>query len=246
VRKIAIPLPLAYRLLRERFGHQRWWPAQSPFEVCVGAILVQNTTWVAAEKALQRIRTAGSLSPDALHQARPLELQEWIRPAGFPVVKSRRLRAFLDVLCADFGADIARMLSGDTPIIRQRLLAIPGIGHETADCMLLYAGSHPSFVIDAYTRRVFERHGWWAGAANAATYATLQRLCASLLPARSASERVDLWGDFHAQMVAVGKTHCRASTADCANCPLRSLLPPDGPLNAPARSDTAPGKPGRR
>lgn len=222
----APPLRDAYRRLRGHFGHQEWWPAETPFEVCVGAILTQNTAWTNAERAIARLKAAGVLEAHALYALPEAELAERLRPAGTFRVKARRLRAFLCVLVEECGADLARLFDGATGAVRARLLAIPGIGPETADCMLLYAGGHPSFVVDAYTRRIFRRHGWCAPDAD---YDALQRLAATALAETNSADRLDLWQDAHAQCVAVAKQFCRGRGPRCGGCPLRPLLPPHGP-----------------
>ena len=151
-------LRLAYQRMRARFGHLQWWPGETPFEVCVGAILTQNTAWSNVERAIANLKAARVLTPRKLYALPERNLAALIRPAGYFNVKARRLRAFLQTLVEDFGGRLDRLLAGDTATVRQRLLAIHGIGPETADSMLLYAGAHPRFVIDAYTRRLFQRH----------------------------------------------------------------------------------------
>jgi len=215
----------AYRLLRARFGHQHWWPAETAFEVCVGAILTQNTSWSNVERALGNLKAAGVLEGAKLHALDERALAELLRPAGYFNIKARRLRAFLGVLAGQHGGDLDRLLGGETPQVRERLLAIKGIGPETADSMLLYAGAHPRFVIDAYTRRIFQRHGWSDGEA---TYEELQRLCETALARSPPASQLDYWQDYHAQLVMAGKHFCRASSPDCAACPLRPLLPQGG------------------
>ncbi len=212
----------AYRLLRAHFGHQHWWPAQTAFEMCVGAILTQNTSWVNVERALANLKAARVLEPRALYALQPSRLAELLRPTGYFNVKARRLRSFLRVLVEEFGGDLTRLLQGETGQVRERLLSIGGIGRETADSMLLYAGAHQRFVIDAYTKRIFHRHGW-SGAE--ASYDELQRLCESALARKPRGRRLDYWQDYHAQLVMAGKHFCRASRPDCQGCPLRPLLP---------------------
>jgi endonuclease-3 related protein len=212
----------AYELMRRKFGHQRWWPAQTPFEVCVGAILTQNTNWANVTRAIANLKTAGPLRPDTLLALPQHRLARLIRPAGYYNVKARRLRAFLRVLVRDFGGELNRLFDGPTEGVRDRLLAIEGIGPETADSMLLYAGGHFSFVVDAYTKRIFVRHGWCR---PEATYAELQQLLATALDGLRTARRLDLWQDYHAQLVRVGHTYCRAGHPNCSDCPLRSLLP---------------------
>jgi len=221
--KIGRDLREAYRLMREHLGHQQWWPAESPFEVCVGAILVQNTNWSNVERTLIRIKGEGLLEARRLLALSEVELARLLRPCGYFNVKARRLRAFLVVLVENADGDVGRLLSGPPGEVRRRLLSVPGIGPETADSMLLYAGEHLCFVIDAYTRRIFDRHGW---SPAAAPYEELQSLCESALrDAVVPAECLDLWRDYHAQLVQIGKRYCRPRDPRCASCPLRSLLP---------------------
>jgi endonuclease-3 related protein len=212
----------AYRLMRGHFGHQHWWPGETPFEVCVGAILTQNTSWSNVERAIANLKAARVLEPGKLFALPESQLAALIRPAGYFNVKARRLRSFLRVLAEDFGGDLKRLFAGQTAAVRERLLAINGIGPETADSMLLYAGGHHRFVIDAYTKRIFQRHGWTG---HNAAYDDLQRLCESALDEKPRRLRLDYWQDFHAQLVIVGKDFCRSRHPRCAQCPLRPLLP---------------------
>jgi endonuclease III related protein len=212
--------------MRGHFGHQHWWPGETPFEVCVGAILTQNTSWSNVERAIASLKAVQVLEPGRLFALSESQLAALIRPAGYFNVKARRLRSFLRVLVEEFGGDLERLFAGETAAVRERLLAINGIGPETADSMLLYAGGHHRFVIDAYTRRIFQRHGWCGSNAG---YEDLQRLCESALDERPRRERLDYWQDCHAQLVIVGKEFCRTRGPRCAECPLRSLLPPNPP-----------------
>lgn len=218
----AAELRAAYRCLRAAFGHQGWWPGETPFEVCVGAILTQNTSWSNVERALANLKAADLLEPRRLLALPPAELARHLRPAGYFNVKAARLRAFLAVLVDDFAGELAKLFAGPTPVVRARLLAIHGIGPETADSMLLYAGGHRSFVVDAYTRRIFHRHGWCE---EQEEYAALQAFCARALSHRPAAATLDYWQDYHAQLVMVGKHFCRPREPRCADCPLRGLLP---------------------
>jgi endonuclease-3 related protein len=225
----------AYALMRGRFGHLHWWPGETPFEVCVGAILTQNTAWSNVERAIANLKAAGVLQPRAMLALPPEKLAELIRPAGYFNVKTRRLRAFLRVLVEACHGDLSELMAGPTPMVRERLLNIHGVGRETADSMLLYAGNHPSFVIDAYTKRIFSRHGWWqaplssksAKTNTAGEYESLKAMCESSISADDAAARLDLWQDYHAQLVMVGKYFCKTRQPDCAQCPLRALLPPN-------------------
>lgn len=212
----------AYDLMRGRFGHQHWWPGDTPFEVCVGAILTQNTNWTNVERAIANLKAARVLEPNAMFALPEEKLADLIRPAGYFNVKARRLRSFLELLVEEFRADVDRLFHGETQVVRERLLAVKGIGPETADSMLLYAGNHQSFVIDAYTNRIFRRHRWCSARAG---YHDLKSLCESSLDQTTAPRRLDYWQDYHAQLVMIGKHFCRTSEPLCEQCPLRPLLP---------------------
>jgi endonuclease III related protein len=220
----------AYKLMRRQFGHQNWWPGETPFEVCIGAILTQNTAWTNVERAIANLKAARMLEPARLFDLAEAKLAGLIRPAGYFNVKARRLRSFLRVLVEDFGGDLRRLFAGETSAVRARLLAINGIGPETADSMLLYAGGHHSFVIDAYTRRIFQRHDWHPRSKvpspkSADSYDDLKALCESALNQRTGAARLDYWQDYHAQLVMVGKHFCRTRAPLCKQCPLKPLLP---------------------
>ena len=227
-----LKLRQAYRLLHRHFGHQHWWPADTPFEVCVGAILTQNTNWGNVRRAIANLKAARLLEPKRLFQLPESKLAQLIRPAGYFNVKAKRLRSFLRVLVEEHDGDLKRLFAGDTSTVRERLLAINGIGLETADSMLLYAGGHHSFVIDAYTRRIFQRHGWIHPQAS---YDDLQQLLSSGLKERPPGERLDYWQDYHAQLVAVGNRYCRARGGQCDLCPLKVLLPKRSMAPGPRR-----------
>jgi endonuclease III related protein len=220
----------AYELMRARFGHQHWWPGETPFEVCVGAILTQNTAWSNVERAIANLKKARVLEPEKLFALPESKLAGLIRPAGYFNVKARRLRSFLRVLVEPFGGDLGKLFAGKTSVVRERLLAIHGIGPETADSMLLYAGGHRSFVIDAYTKRIFQRHNWSPKSKvqspkSAGDYDELKSLCESALNQKTGAARLDYWQDYHAQLVMVGKYFCRTRAPRCADCPLQPLLP---------------------
>lgn len=224
----------AYARMRAHFGHQHWWPGETPFEVCVGAILTQNTAWSNVERAITNLKQAVPLDPSSLLALPPDRLAQLIRPAGYFNLKTKRLRAFLEVLVHDYGGDLTRLFAGSTATVRARLLSIYGIGRETADSMLLYAGGHLSFVVDAYTKRIFTRHAWWqpprphrrgGKTQTAEEYESLKALCENALNHGPEKERLDLWQDYHAQLVMVGKHYCLAQTPRCESCPLREFLP---------------------
>jgi endonuclease III related protein len=203
-----------YRRLLRRHGHARWWPGESPFEVCVGAILVQNTNWTNAERALDNLRRGSLLSYAALRDVPLPALATLIRPSGCFNVKARRLQAFLGFLGAEYGGDLEAMAREAVPTLRARLLTVPGIGRETADSIILYAAGLPTFVVDAYTRRVFGRLGLLTGAE---AYDDIQSLFMSRLPAEAG-----LYNDYHAQIVLLGKDVCRPRPR-CADCVLDAV-----------------------
>ena len=208
--------------MHQRHGHQHWWPGESPFEICVGAILTQNTSWKNVEHAIANLKATRILTARKMHALPVDNLAELIRPAGYYNMKARRLGNFLDVLVGQFGASLKRLMRGDTVVVRNRLLAINGIGPETADSMLLYAGDHASFVIDAYTKRIFTRHAWCADSAD---YDALQTLCQNNLNQHTDVKRLDYWQDYHAQLVVIGNRYCRPKNPRCEECPLAPLLP---------------------
>jgi endonuclease-3 related protein len=203
-----------YETLERFFGDLHWWPGETPFEVAVGAILTQNTNWANAARAIGQLKAQGVLEPRALYGLDEETLANLIRPSGYFRVKTKRLKAFLEVLCGDYGSDLGLMLSGDLPQARQRLLGISGIGEETADSMLLYAGGRPVFVVDAYTRRILTRHGIIDGNLP---YGDIQHLFMNHVP-RDAG----LYNQYHAMIVETGKRYCRTEPR-CGDCPLRRV-----------------------
>ena len=208
-----------YQRLRRHRGPAGWWPAETPFEVCVGAILVQNTAWANVEKALLSLRAAGRLSYEGLAGLGQEELAALIRPSGCYKVKAKRLAAFLDFLGREYGGRVEAMAARDPRVLREQLLAVRGIGRETADSIVLYAAGLPLFVVDAYTRRVFGRLGLIRGDE---TYDALQDRFMSEL---AADPR--LFNDYHAQIVILAKDICRPRPL-CSLCPLDSICPKVG------------------
>jgi len=205
-----------YRRLRHRRGPCHWWPAETAFEVCLGAILTQNTAWSNVEKALRVLRGAGRLSYEGLAPLTAEEIAPLIRSSGVYNVKARRIRAFLDFLGREYGGRIEALSKEDPSTLRAKLLAVPGIGPETADCIVLYGAGLPVFVVDAYTRRVFGRLGFLTGDE---TYGEVQGGFHSRLPADAA-----LFNDYHAQIVMHAKETCRPRPL-CGSCPLDDLCP---------------------
>jgi endonuclease-3 related protein len=208
-----------YERLRRHRGPAGWWPAETPFEVCVGAILVQNTAWANAEKALRSLRAAGRLTYEGLARLGQEELAALIRPSGCYNVKAKRLAAFLDFLGREYGGSVEAMAAQEPLVLREQLLGVRGIGRETADSIVLYAAGLPLFVVDAYTRRVFGRLGVIRGDES---YDALQDRFMSELPSDAA-----LFNDFHAQIVMHAKDVCRPRP-DCGRCSLETLCPKVG------------------
>jgi endonuclease-3 related protein len=203
--------------LAAHFGPLHWWPAQTPFEVVVGAILTQNTAWRNVEYAIARLKEAGALTPAALRTMDQGELEALIRPAGFFRQKAERLQLFVEHLFARHGGDLAALLSGPLAAVRAELLSLKGVGPETADSILLYAGNHPSFVIDAYTRRLFTRLGLLDGNEG---YEAIRALFMDNLP-----HETDLFNEYHALIVEECKVFCRKRAPLCPACPLLACCP---------------------
>ncbi len=203
-----------YELLYEAFGPQHWWPGETPFEVITGAILTQNTNWTNVEKAIANLKSAGCLSPEALHRIELSRLAELIRPAGYYNIKAQRLKNFLNWLFDSYGGSLANLEPVSTSRLREELLAIKGIGRETADSILLYALGRPVFVVDAYTARIAVRHGLIEPDAD---YEQLRELFESNLP-----QDTQLFNEYHALLVRAGKEFCRPK-ARCPGCPLEKL-----------------------
>lgn len=204
-----------YGALYQHYGPRHWWPGETPFEVMVGAILTQNTAWRNVEKAIQNLKREKLLSPQVLSAISPSRLAELIRPAGYFNIKAKRVKNFIQFLMTRYKGNLKKMFRTPLRKLRRELLEVNGIGEETADSILLYAANKPSFVIDAYTRRVFSRHRYLSGKED---YASLQALFTRLLP-----KSVRLYNDYHAQIVEVGKDFCR-KVSRCDSCPLRNYL----------------------
>ena len=205
-----------YTAMCKSLGPSGWWPADTDFEVAVGAVLTQNTAWGNVEKAIAALRAAACLEPRAMHALAESDLAELIRPAGFFRVKARRLRNLLDWLKKACDYDLAALRGRDMAVLRAELLAVNGIGPETADCILCYALGYPSFVVDAYTRRIFSRHGL---VAENVGYEDLRGLFMDRLPPDTA-----LFNEYHGLIVRVAKQWCRKGKKDCASCPLGGFL----------------------
>jgi len=206
-----------FETLFAALGPQHWWPARTPFEVIVGAILTQNTAWTNVERAIANLRRARLLTPAALERVPLRRLERLIRSSGYFRQKARKLKEFVRFLRRDFSGSLARMFRTPTAELRERLLAVHGIGPETADSILLYAGGHPVFVVDAYTHRILERH---ALASEKPRYESVRALFEASLPPDPA-----VYNEFHGLIVHVGKHWCRTRQPRCHECPLQPFLP---------------------
>lgn len=206
-----------FMALFDAYGPQDWWPGRSRFEVIVGAILTQSTSWANVEAAIAKLRKAGSLNPAAMKKLSRAKLAALIRPSGYFRQKAKTLKAFVDFLFQEYGGSLSQLFRTPTAALREQLLAVHGIGPETADSILLYAGQHPVFVIDAYTRRILERHGLSTAKGS---YEDLRARFESALP-----HDANLFNEYHALIVHTGKNFCRKSVALCSTCPLKPFLP---------------------
>jgi endonuclease III related protein len=238
-----------YNRLYAAWGPQHWWPAKTRFEVIVGAYLTQNTAWKNVEIALRNLRKAGLLTLAGVRRVPTARLEALIRPSGYFRQKASRLKTFVTFVDERYVASLAKMLAQPTGKLREELLELNGVGPETADSILLYAGQHPVFVVDAYTRRIFERHGI---AEKAAGYEDIRSLCEQALDGLSAVARGDrqqecarpstahspsamscakrpvqaqVFNDMHGLLVGVGKHYCLKAEPNCQECPLKKFLP---------------------
>jgi endonuclease-3 related protein len=235
-----------YHTLFSAWGRQHWWPAQSRLEMIVGAYLTQNTSWKNVEKALGNLRKAWVLTVSGIRRTPQPELEQLIRPAGYFRQKAQRLKIFVSFLDGRYGGSWARMFARPTGELRDELLALHGVGPETADSILLYAGNHPVFVVDAYTRRILERHqivprtaGYdeirllfeqALGEAPAAVNKHSSGPRGSSHPPSAVSEAtrsplVQVFNEMHGLIVGVGKNYCLKSQPECEQCPLQKFLP---------------------
>jgi len=213
-----------YEAMSGALGPMHWWPARTPFEVIVGAILTQSTAWVNVERAIANLRGARLLNPGAMGRVSAARLAGLVRPSGYFRQKAKKLRAFVRFLERNYGGSLKRMFETPTAKLREQLLAVHGIGPETADSILLYAGNHPVFVVDAYTHRIFGRHALADGKPD---YERVRAFVES-----SISRDPELFNEFHALIVNTGKNWCRKAAPRCDGCPLRDFLPANSPYFA--------------
>ncbi|HAO93727.1 MAG: hypothetical protein A2X99_07560 [Deltaproteobacteria bacterium GWB2_55_19] len=204
-----------YEALISAFGPQGWWPGETPIEVAVGAILTQNTAWTNVEKAIGNLKRAGALSYGALHSLPDEDLAALIRPAGYFNVKAKRLKSFLNHVSLCHG-NLKAFLGLPPERLRAELLSINGIGPETADSISLYAAGYGEFVVDAYTRRIFARHGFFGADAS---YDEMKAIFTSNLP-----EDKTIFNEYHALIVKTGKDFCKTRVPLCKTCPLGPFL----------------------
>ena len=203
-----------YQALLDRYGPQHWWPGDGAFETMVGAVLTQNTNWNNVEKALANLKQADKLSPQAIDRLGPEELAKLIRPAGYFNIKARRLKNLVRWFLIQYHASIEALAQSSIDRLREELLAVKGIGPETADSIILYGLHKPTFLVDTCTARLLVRHGCIDPESN---YQDVKDFCEGHLP-----PDVPLYNEFHALIVRVGKEHCK-TRARCENCPLEQF-----------------------
>lgn len=202
-----------YSSLLKHFGSQYWWPAETRFEIIVGAILTQNTSWKNVEKAIKNLKKEKMLNCRKIANINLRKLESLIQPSGFYKQKAERLKKFCEYLDRYYASDLNKFFDRNTDEIRKELLSLNGIGNETADSVLLYAGEKPIFVIDAYTKRMCER----TGLTKAEKYEELQSFFEKNLP-----QNIELYKEFHALIVELGKNFCRKKPG-CDGCPLKNM-----------------------
>lgn len=205
-----------HQVLLEFYELLHWWPGESKLEIMVGAILTQNTNWKNVSKAIQKLKEEGLLNISALLLISEESLGKLIKPCGYYNLKARRLKNFINFLYCKFSGSVEKLFKTDWQILREELLKVNGIGPETADSILLYAGEKPVFVVDAYTKRIFSRHGYLSGKEN---YLEIQHFFMTHLPSDHS-----LYNEFHAQLVMVGKDYCKKNNPICPQCPLFPFL----------------------
>ncbi|WPX09388.1 endonuclease III domain-containing protein [Anaerocellum danielii] len=200
-----------YNKLYEFWGPQHWWPAETKFEMVIGAILAQNISWNSAEKAICNLKRANILSVEKILQTSDEKLAELIKPAGYYNQKTKRLKEFCNFLKREFNSDLEKLFALDISSLRQVLLSQKGIGFETADSIILYGAEKPIFVVDSYTKRLFYRLGLIKS--EKISYNDLQAIImTNLIP------QTQLYNEFHALIVKHCKEICRSKKSICNKC----------------------------
>ncbi len=203
-----------YNSLFKSFGKQYWWPGETDFEVVIGAILTQNTNWTNVEKAIRNLKTAKVFTPKKLYEIKIEKLAELIKPSGYFNVKAKRLKHFIEWLFLNYNGSLSKLFKLDYATLRDQLLTVNGIGRETADSIILYAAEKPTFVVDAYTKRVLVRHELITEDYD---YDEIKAVFEDNLP-----EKVSLYNEYHALIVMVGKHYCKPKM-QCEECPLKNI-----------------------
>lgn len=204
-----------YKSLYKKFGPREWWPGDTKLEIIIGAILTQNTAWTTVEKAIANLKKERVLNVKAISMISERRLSKLVKPAGYYNIKSKRIKNFLRFLNTTYSGNIGKMFMAETYALRNQLLNVKGIGPETADSILLYAGEKPVFVVDAYTKRIFSRHGYIQDNAD---YEEIQNLFSKNLPIDT-----NLFNEYHALIVELGKNLCRSKNPLCNDCPMRRI-----------------------
>jgi len=223
-------LRMLYERLLASYGPQQWWPAKTPLEVVVGAYLTQNTAWTSVERSLQNLESSGILTVDGLRKITEEDLRTLIRPSGYMIRKAAAIKALIAFLDCAYGGSLQQLAEESPGTARERLLALPGVGPETADAILLYALGQPAMVVDEYLRRVVTRHGLMPPESK---YSQIQALAESAFNADLPATRAQHYNEFHAVIVQVGKSHC-GRVAQCESCPLAFDLPVTPPRSQSA------------
>ena len=205
--------------LMAAYGPQQWWPAETAIEVIVGAYLTQNTSWRGVERSIANLKERGVMRLCGLREVSEEELRLLIRPSGYMLRKAAAIKAFVAFLDREHGGLLARLAAQPTSVVRPQLLALPGVGEETADAILLYALFHPVPVVDEYLRRIADRHGL---ATRSQKYSEVRDLVERAFAGDAPEWRVPLLNEFHALVVAVGKNHCGPNPR-CQGCPLAAF-----------------------
>ena len=227
-RNAASRLRSLYQQLLAVYGPQHWWPSRSPFETILGAYLVQNTSWRGVVRSIANLEAADALTPSGLLALETETLRQLIRPSGYMLRKAAAILAFTHFLDQHYNRSLDQLAAQPTAPLREQLLALPGVGPETADVILLYALGHPVMVVDEYLRRIATRH---ALALPGARYTDLQQLALSAFASDPPATLLQHFNEFHALIVEAGKNHC-GPTPRCTDCPLRTFLPSSNPLPA--------------